>query len=164
MKPQDVKQCFDYFNYGIKSGAYPYTGTNKKIQKKDYKFAEEELKSKKKKRRIQLVCEDLEKKIIVGNAFLSLGFGRIKHVSNFSWFVHPKYHGCGIATKLAQELLKIAKSKKIKKIEATICEKNIGSIKIAEKLGMKLEGRNKKSHRLDNGRYVDILLYGRWIG
>lgn len=164
MKAEDVRQCFDYFNKGVKDGAYIYNGNNEGIPKATYERLERELKANDDIGMVRLVCEDLDTKQILGDAFFSVSFGRKRHVCDFSWFVNPDFHGHGIASKLARELLKIAKEKGYKKIEASIAEKNIASIRVAEKVGMKLEGRQVKSHLMDDGEYIDILLYGRWLG
>lgn len=164
MEAKDVKQCFDYFNKGVKTGAYIYNGNNEGIPKPAYERLEKELRSKEESGMVRLVCEDLDTKQILGDAFFSVSFGRKRHICDFSWFVNPDFYGHGVASKLAKELLRIAKEKGYKKIEASIAEKNIGSIKVAEKIGMKLEGRQEKSHLMDDGEYIDILLYGRWIG
>ena len=87
--------------------------------------------------------------------------GRGRHIADFGWIMHPDYQGKGIATNLLKFALDFAEKKGFKKAEAEISVPNTASLKLAKKLGFKIEGRKKISMILDNGKYVDTFIVGK---
>jgi len=75
--------------------------------------------------------------------------------------VHHDYVGRGIATKLLGAVLKEAKNRGYKRVEAEIAVENVASIRLATRYGFQLEGRRKAGIVLDTGRYLDTYIFGR---
>ena len=57
--------------------------------------------------------------------------------------------------------MKEAKRKGFRRIEAEAAVENAGSVKLAKKCGLKIEGRKKAGLLLDDGRYVDTYIFGK---
>jgi L-amino acid N-acyltransferase YncA len=148
-KKGDARGIVDSFNEGIKTGFNLHTGNNsfmdkQKIKKMDHEFSE------KSKHSCSIVAVDQETGKIVGSAvFHGRDKGRLNHRLEL------------IATKMVLELIKEAKKRGFKKIQAEVCVENISSVKFAKKMGFEVEGKRKKGMHLDNGKYVDTYIFGR---
>lgn len=106
----------------------------------------------------------LEKKKVVGVSMYAISkFSKTKHRAECGWFVRDKYMNKGIATKLVTELIRDAKKKKLKRLEAESAVNNKSSLRLAEKLGFKIEGRKEKALILDNGKLEDTYMLGKMI-
>ena len=68
--------------------------------------------------------------------------------------------GKGYTTLAIKEIIKIAKKKGLKKLKAALYEMNIGSKKVLEKNGFKIEGRFKSELIFKNKR-VDHYFFGK---
>ncbi|MSS61445.1 GNAT family N-acetyltransferase [Fusobacterium sp. FSA-380-WT-2B] len=76
-------------------------------------------------------------------------------------YLLTEYWGRGIMTKATEEICKLAFEKlDIIKIMATVFDKNIGSKRVIEKNGFKLEGIREKSI-YKNGIIYDEYIYGK---
>ena len=67
----------------------------------------------------------------------------------------------GVGTKLLRTALQFAKKKGFKRAEAEMAIKNKGSVKLAKKLGFKIEGTKKKALLTDDGKYIDTYIVGK---
>lgn len=76
------------------------------------------------------------------------------------YWLGVEYWGNGIMTQAVPQILKYGFEKmKLRRIQAGVFDFNIGSIKVLEKCGLKLEARSKdKVYKL--GSFHDELLYG----
>jgi RimJ/RimL family protein N-acetyltransferase len=159
----DAKYVAEIFNDGLKTGFYKYTGSNclrdkKKINEMDKQYSKEN------KHFCFFVAIDQETKKIVGSAgFQGRETGRLSHRVELGWGVNSEYAKKGIATRLVNELIKEAKKRGFKRVEAEACVENLSSVKLAKKTGFKIEGKRKLGMRLDNGQYVDTYLFGRTL-
>jgi len=118
-------------------------------------------KSQAKKRTKQLIKEGLnliaeDNKQVLG--LIESGIGmlpKIKHTLYINQLnVRKTKRKLGIATKLMNELIKIAEKKKIKMIFLHVVSTNKPAIKFYEKQGFKITGKIIKQYKFDN-KYID---------
>ncbi len=81
-----------------------------------------------------------------------------KHTMEHSVYVHKDHYQKGIAIQLMQELIRIAKEQGVKTLVAGIDGKNIGSIKVHEKLGFEYAGTIKNAG-YKFGQWLDLVFY-----
>jgi len=156
----DGKGRAEIVNEGIRIRNWKYTGRNKLLSKKDIEKAKED--SSKKKGEICFVAIDKEKNKIVGSTeFFFKKNGRTRHRVDLGWGIHPDYQKKGVGTKLLRTALQFAKKKGFKRAEAEMAIKNKGSVKLAKKLGFKIEGTKKKALLTDDGKYIDTYIVGK---
>lgn len=104
----------------------------------------------------------LDKNLIVGLALFTVNkFSKTQHRAECGWFVRKSYMKQGIATKLVKELIKEAKKKGLRRLEAESAVSNEASLRLAEKLGFEKEGIKQKALMLDNGKLEDTYILGR---
>lgn len=76
-----------------------------------------------------------------------------------SYLIHPKLHGCGIATEAVTRLVQYTfEELTFQKVYARCVDQNIGSVRVMQKCGMKLE-KNLPHHSEQHGIWQDFLLY-----
>jgi RimJ/RimL family protein N-acetyltransferase len=154
----DAKGVVACWNDALNKGHLKYTGTNTRRGKADIKRFED---SYTKTNSFTFVAIT-DKGEIVGVSSLSCNTrGRTRHRGGLGWTVHPAYSRRGIGTKLVRAVLREAKRRKFKKVEAEVATENAASVQLAKKLRFKIEGRKKAGLLLDNGRYADTYLFGK---
>lgn len=80
--------------------------------------------------------------------------------ADLGYELDPKYWGRGYASEAAEAMVSFGFSRLgLHRIEATCVADNLGSIRILEKLGMRLEGRLRERD-FYKGRWWDTLSYG----
>ena len=85
----------------------------------------------------------------------------IHKTGEISYFIGEKeLWGKGYTTLAIKEIIKIAKKKGLKKLKAGLYEMNIGSKKVLEKNGFKIEGKFKSELIFKNKR-VDHYFFGK---
>lgn len=96
----------------------------------------------------------------IGNISLT-GLLSIHSCASVSYVIgNKKYWGKGVASFAISEVIeKCRNTFKINKLIAGVASENIGSTKVLEKNGFKLEGI-KKNHLLYDGKYYDQIDYG----
>ena len=157
----DAKKVAELIELGLKTKNFNYTGANSPWDKKKIKKIDEGYKN---NGGIALLAFDEEKNILVGSINCSFKMhGRLRHRGDCGWSVHPEYQGKGIGTKLLNELIKEAKKRGLKRLEAEMAIKNTGSWKLAEKCGFKIEGTKKQGLLTDEGKYIDTYIVGKII-
>ena len=99
-------------------------------------------------------------KMHIGN--IKLGpINFIHETGEISYFLgEKKLWGKGYTTLAIKEIIKIAKKKGLKKLKAGLYEMNIGSKKVLEKNGFKIEGKLKSELVFKNKR-VDHYFFGK---
>jgi RimJ/RimL family protein N-acetyltransferase/quercetin dioxygenase-like cupin family protein len=76
------------------------------------------------------------------------------------WALGVEYRGQGFATEAARALMDYGfRVLELHRIQATTNSDNGGSWRVMERLGMRLEGRQREAE-LQDGKWVDILTYG----
>lgn len=158
-KKGDGKGIAESFNNGLKRGLNKYTGGNMPFDKKKIRKMEKDF-SKYNKHKCCYVALD-NKKIIGSCIFSGKDKGRLRHRVELGWGIHPDYIRKGLATRMVKRLIEEARKRGFKKIEAEAACENISSVKLAKKLGFKIEGRKKAGLLLDNGKYVDTYVFGK---
>jgi putative acetyltransferase len=87
---------------------------------------------------------------------------RMKHVGIVGVTIHPDYWGRGFGTKLLKAGIEHARIEGFLRLETDSLAKNKAMIRIAEKVGFKLEGARRMSIRM-NERYEDEIQLGMII-
>jgi len=83
--------------------------------------------------------------------------GLMKHIGEVGITVHPDNQGKGIGTKLLTAAIELAKKKGFERLEADTLANNKPMIRIAEKIGFRLEAVRKMRIK-KNGKYLDEAL------
>lgn len=101
-----------------------------------------------------------QNKLHIGN--IKLGPINCYHqTADISYFIGDKiYWNKNFASLAIQQIIKIAKKKKVKKIKAGCYAINKGSIKVLKKNGFKLEGKLKSEIKFNNKR-CDGYIFGK---
>jgi RimJ/RimL family protein N-acetyltransferase len=161
VKKGDGKGIAESFNEGIKRGFNAYTGSNKLFSRKKINKIEKDIKGKERNYCCYVAVDSKTGKIVGSAIFFGKKEGRLSHKVEFGWGVHPDYARKGIATKMVEALLKEAKRRGFKRAEAEAAVENKGSVNLAKKVGFKIEGKRKCGLKLDNGKCIDTLLFGK---
>ncbi len=154
---KDAEGIINLFKEGLNSN-WVYTGSNE-VTKEKIRKIKKNLKSKNPDSYSFVAIN--KNKVIGSTNFSFRKKGRLRHRAGLGWGVHSDYQRKGIGTKLLKTTLKFAKKKGFKRVEAEVAVKNIGSLKLAKKCGLKLEGRKKKALLTDKGRYIDTYILGK---
>ena len=101
---------------------------------------------------------------IIGSATLIMNEpqSRAAHVASFGVAVHPIFQRKGLGKLLIVALEQIARDRGIKKIEVNCYDGNAAAA-LYRSLNYTSEGRRLRKGRLDNGTYVDELLFYKFI-
>ena len=161
-KKGDAEGKNDVFNEGLRRGLYKYTGGNAPTRSKENKALDKRIS--RNKEGFFFVAVDKETGRIVGySGFHTKDRGRTRHRGELNWMVHPDYLKKGIGTRLLKAVLKEAKRCGFKRAEAEVATKNVASIRLAKRCGMKIEGQRSAGLVLDDGTYVDTYLFGKML-
>jgi RimJ/RimL family protein N-acetyltransferase len=101
---------------------------------------------------------------IIGSATLIMNEpqSRAAHVASFGIAVHPAFQQKGLGKRLVVALEQIALAQGIKKIEVNCYDGNAAAA-LYRSLNYASEGRRLRKGRLDNGTYVDELLFYKFL-
>lgn len=84
-----------------------------------------------------------------------------RHVGEVGLMVHPDFHNKGIGTRLMREIVKRAKEEGFKRLELHTTADNVPMIRIAEKVGFRLEGiQKKRAYNARTCEYFDEAIMG----
>ncbi|MCH4823223.1 GNAT family N-acetyltransferase [Gramella lutea] len=83
-----------------------------------------------------------------------------KGVAEVSIYVHPSFHGEGIATRLLKALIPSSEEHNTWTLFSSVFPENNATIKLHENLGFKLLGRREKIAKLE-GVWRDTLIFER---
>ncbi len=159
-KKGDGKDFVEYWNEGIRRKFFVYNGGNTIRPKKDILKYNRRYSSHSKNEFSFFAIDRTTGKIVGCCSFHGDERGRARHRVELGWTVHPDYARRGIATSLVNAVIKEAKKRGIKRLEAEAAIDNIPSVKLAKKFGFKIEGKRKSGLLLDNGKYADTYLFG----
>lgn len=91
---------------------------------------------------------------------LSLTFNTYHHKCELGYWMDKDYWKQGLMTEAAQRAIQYAfEELKLHRVELTHMVKNIGSQRVAEKVGFQLEGCYREGH-FKRGGYRDVKFYG----
>jgi len=158
----DGQQVAEVANYNLDSGFNVYAGYNSSRDKDWVKKANKSYSENKQNEFVMVAIDKVTRKIVGFSKFYG-GKGRLRHRGDIGWSVHRNYAGKGIGTMLLKAVLYEAKKRGFKKAQAEAAIDNAASIKIAEKCGFTLEGKIKSGILLDNGKYMDTYLFGKFL-
>lgn len=161
-KLEDSKGIIEMMNEGLKRKNWIYTGSNE-VTKDKLKKLRDSFKSKNPDSYAFVAIDKKTNKLVGWMGIYFKKKGRLRHRIEMGWGIHPDYQGKGIATRLMNETLKFAKKKGFKRAEAEMAIKNIGSWKLAQKCGFKIEGIKKKALLTDDGKYIDTYIVGKLL-
>jgi ribosomal-protein-alanine N-acetyltransferase len=77
------------------------------------------------------------------------------------YWLAPPYWSRGIATRAVAEMSALAFAQGFERLQASVYEPNIGSARVLEKNGFRLEGRLRQARRGRDGELMDELIFGR---
>jgi RimJ/RimL family protein N-acetyltransferase len=104
---------------------------------------------------ILAVVREGRKKRVVADASLSFFDAEaFKHKAEFGITVHDDFQNRGIGTLLTQQMLQIARNKKLRKVFLKVLTENKRAIYMYQKCGFKIEAKLKKENFV-YGRYYD---------
>ena len=160
--PGDAKVLTDLFNEGLRRGFYKYNGTNLPMGRKKLNELRKRFSRRNKNNEFVFVAVDRNTGRIVGNCnFYAKEHGRERHRGEAGWGVHPDYARKGIGALLLNAVLKEAKRRGYRKVQAEAAVINTASVRLAKGCGFKIEGRRRMGLLLDNGRYADTYVFGK---
>ena len=160
-RPSDAEGITQLWNHNVKEGAHNYTGDNTLHSTKYLKQLKKQSISKN-KHQCSYVAIDIQSHQLIGVCgFHGRTKGRTRHRVEMAWSVRKEYQREGIATRMVSELIKEAKKRGFKRVEAEAAIQNEGSVRLAKKLGLKIEGKKKAGLILDNGKYADTYVFGK---
>ena len=158
----DAKGIAEVSKQGLKQKTWLYTGINKYTSEK-FKQLKGFLSTKNSTFKMFIAIDKKSKKIVGQLGYSFRKTGRQKHIIGLGWGVYPGFEGQGIGTKLLKYALEHAKKKGFKRAEAEVAVKNTGSIRMAEKNGFNLEGTKRKALLTDEGKYLDVYVFGKLL-
>lgn len=132
----------------LSSVPYPY-------KPKDADVFLKRILDKKEKNKLHYAVE-IEREMVGGG-----GISRKGHQAEIGYWLAKKHWGKGLATEIAEELVKFGFEKmKLKRITAKVFLPNKASTRVLEKNGFKLEGILRKDV-CKNAKYYDIYLFAK---
>lgn len=149
VKESDWNDVHSYASQEIVSQYQPWGPNTEKDTKE---FVKQVIESSKHQPREQFVFALIfkENKKLIGAGEISVR-DAVNRIGEIGYVVNPDYWGKGIATEVAKALLTFGFTElHLHRIYATCDPRNIGSLKVLEKAGMKLEGRMRENVRLKN--------------
>lgn len=114
--------------------------------------------------RNRITLLSLRKDKIIGSATLNLNelHSRASHVASFGIAVHPDFQRKGLGKQLIAALEQTAHDLGIKKVEVNCYEGNQAAA-LYRSMNYTYEGRRLKKGRLDDGTYVDEILFYKFL-
>jgi len=109
---------------------------------------------------ILLVAEENDK--VIGSLEVITEKGGGSHVGTIGFSLKKEFWGKGIGTKLAEEGIRKAKERGLKKLVTYIYEPNERSIALMNSLGFELVGRLEKQVKIDE-TYYDQLIFEKLL-
>lgn len=157
----DAEEFVDSWNESFRTGHLRYTATRHRDRSSIKRF--EDRFSKNKRNAFSFVAVTNTGTIVGSCGLDARERGRTRHRGELGWVVHHDYVGRGIATRLLRAVLREAKRRGFKRVEAEVVVENRASVRLARKFEFHLEGRRKAGILLDSGRYLDTYLFGKTL-
>ncbi|MFJ7667233.1 GNAT family N-acetyltransferase [Lysinibacillus sp. NPDC097195] len=155
MKEQDWEEVHAYASQPIVCQFQPW-GPNS--EKESQEFVKQVLVDAMKNPRSRFVFAVMEKERLIGAGEINIrDFGN--HQGEIGYIVHPDYWAKGYATEVSKMLIEFGfRTLHLHRIFATCDPRNVGSVKVLEKIGMTNEGRLREALLVKDG-WRDSLLY-----
>ncbi|RME98129.1 MAG: N-acetyltransferase [Chloroflexi bacterium] len=108
--------------------------------------------------KFQLAVELKETRQLIGNCGIRMAFANA-HQADIGYELAPEQWGCGYATEAARTMLRFGFTELgVHRIWSWCIAENTGSVRVLEKLGMRLEGRLRDNEYF-KGRWWDTLQF-----
>ena len=160
----DGKGVIECFNEGTRSGLNKYTGSDVLGTQADIKAFDKEYSLHRRNLFGFVAVDENHHKIVGACLFYAKAEGRTRHRGEVGCGVHPDYTRRHIGSRLLKATIDMAARNGFERVEAEVAAGNTASLKLAKHCGFKLEGTKKKGLLLDDGKYVNVYVFGKLIG
>ena len=104
-----------------------------------------------------MMIAEIDGELVGNSGIYPIGhFDRLKHKANFGISIKKAYWGMGIGTIILKKMLVIAKEAGYQKMNLEVIEGNESAIKMYEKYGFQLYGKEEKGFRYRDGNFASI--------
>ena len=108
---------------------------------------------------IVLVAQDGGR--IVGHLQISIGTSpRFREMGDLFVYLHQDYQNAGLGAALMREGIRIARQRRLHRIELTVVADNSRAIHLYENVGFQREGLKRENYQVENGKYHDEIIMG----
>lgn len=112
---------------------------------------------------IILIARD--KRRIVGHLQISSGTSpRFCEMGDLFIYLHQDFQNVGLGAALIRRGLKVAKNRRLHRVELTVVADNQRGVHLYEKMGFLKEGLKRENYRAEDGTYHDEVVMGILIG
>jgi RimJ/RimL family protein N-acetyltransferase len=151
--PKDANAVASFFRKSL--SYFPYVGRKEYPESKKEKFI-----SAIKKKEAIFCLAFTENKVIGVCSFFHKKRGRIRIRGDVGITISPQWQNRGVGTKMLQALIKEARKKGLRKLEAEVVCKNKPSVVLFKKVGFRVEGKKRKTFITDDGKIIDTYVMG----
>lgn len=150
-KPEDIEQITEIFNEVVETGEYFFT---------EFPLTDEQMMQRLSIADRETIVLEEDGKILGFYYMNPLFEGRSNHVANMSYAVSKNARGKRVGSKLAEYSISHARQKGYKSISfmAVVATNEVAN-HLWQKLGFRMVGTMKKSHRKKDGSFVDTYIY-----
>ncbi|MFW9979354.1 MAG: GNAT family N-acetyltransferase [Candidatus Thorarchaeota archaeon] len=106
---------------------------------------------------IVAICEE---QLVGISAIYEFTRPREKGIGGMMIYIHQDFHGVGLGTVMTENLLVLAKKKKLHRVGLEVVEDNKSAVALYTKLGFKIEGVLHDAYFGEDGRYHNLLVMG----
>lgn len=82
-------------------------------------------------------------------------------VAEVSLYINSRYQGCGVGTRLLEEVVKLSEENGFWSLESVIIEENLSSINLHKKSGFREIGYKEKIAKMRNGKWHNVVIMER---
>ena len=105
----------------------------------------------------QMMIAEIDGKLVGNSGVYPVGsYDRLKHKANFGVSIKKAYWGMGIGTIILNRMLMIAKEAGYEMMNLEVIEGNASAIRMYERYGFHLFGKEEKGFRYRDGSYATI--------
>ncbi len=151
--PKDANAVASFFRQNLPY--FPYVGRKEYPKSKKKRFIDAI-----KKKEAIFCLAFAENRVIGVCSFFHKKRGRIRIRGDAGITISPQWQGKGVGTKLLKALIKEARKKGLRKLEAEVICKNKPSVALFKKVGFKLEGKKRKTFITDDRKIIDTYVMG----
>lgn len=155
LRDEDVRTIVGIeFHPEVRAWLTEYVGKNFEKEAEAYKRFFRKLPH---NRRVEILLARYDMRVVGFLALWRLG-KYMEHVATLGISVHPDYWGKGVAMKLVESAIELAKRKGLKRLKIETLSENMAMRRVAEKAGFKLEA-TRKDRIKKNGAFHDEVAY-----
>ncbi len=104
-----------------------------------------------------MLIAEMDGQLVANAGIYPIGrFDRIKHKADFGVSVKKAYWGMGLGTIMLERMIESARNAGYEKMNLEVIEGNENAIKMYEKFGFQLYGKEEKGFRYRDGSYASI--------